>query len=142
MKRAVIVLLAVSLGGSACNWFENPAPTEARLVVDGDAGNTVRVIVSTRFVASVTAEGQTRVVIIESDTVLTTLPYERIYRIEQDRGFFAETARLDADLQNVRMQVFVDHRKQFDEAGALRTDQPYRFVYTFNQVITRDIVVL
>jgi hypothetical protein len=142
MKRTAIVLVAASLVATACNWFEDPAPNEARLVIDGEAGTMVRLIVSTRFVAAVNELGQTRIEIFESDTVVTTLPYERVYTIEKDQRFFAETARLDADLPNVRMQVFVDHRKQFDEAGALLSGQPYRFVYTFNQAITREIVVI
>ena len=142
MKRTAIVLAAASLLLSACGWFEDPAPNEARLVVQGEAGKTVRLIVSSKFVAAVNEQGQTRVVIFEADTLVTTLPYDMVYTIEEDQRFFAEAARLDDDLQTVRMQVFLDQRKQFDEGGALLLGAPYRFVYTFNQAITRDIVVI
>lgn len=140
MKRpAILTALTLVLG---CGIIEDPTPEQARLIVTGDAETPVRLIVSTKFVAQVNEIGQTRVVIFESDTLVTTLPYETLHAINQDQRFFVEAARLDADLQNVQVQVFVDERKLFDEGGALLADQPYRFVYTFNQRVTRDIVVL
>jgi hypothetical protein len=142
MNRTAILVLAALLPAGGCSLVEDPSPNEARLVVQGEAGKEVRIIVSSKFVAAVNEAGQTRVVIIESDTVVTTLPFEASYQIEEDQQFFAEAARLEDDVQNVKMQVFVDQRIQFDEGGALMDGFPYRFVYTFNQQITRDIVVL
>jgi hypothetical protein len=142
MKRTAVLLVSLSLASAACSWFDSPAPDEARLVIEGDPGTTVRVIVSTRFLAAVNDRGQTRVEIFQSDTIVATLPYDRVYTIEDDQRFFAETARLEADLANLRMQVFIDGRRQFDEVGALIANAPYRFVYTFNQPLTRDIEVL
>lgn len=142
MKRTAIVLLVVCLFAVACSLFDDPVPNEARVLIEGETGKTVRLIVSTKFVAAVTPQGQTRVEVFQSDTIVTTLPYERVYTIEDDQRFFVETARLDADLANLRMQVYVDDRRQFDEVGALVASRPYRFVYAFNQVITREIVVL
>jgi hypothetical protein len=126
----------------ACGWFDDPAPDRARVVVEGEAGKEVRLIISTQFVASVNDQGQTRVVLFQADTVIVTLPFETVYTIEEDHQFFSETARLEADLQNVRVQIYLDHRKEFDAGGPLLPDQPYRFVYTFNRATTRDIVVL
>jgi hypothetical protein len=140
--RGTAILLLSLLATAACDWFENPAPEQARLVIEGDPSRTVRLVVSTKFVAGVSQNGQTRVEIFEADTVVTTLPYERVYRIEDDQRIFVETSRLDADLANLRMQVFVDDRRQFDEVGALLTGTLYRFVYTYNQALTRDIVVI
>jgi hypothetical protein len=141
MKRSVILLVAALLP-AGCELVEDPSPEEARLVVEGEAGKQVRIIVSTKFVAAVNDVGQTRIVIFEADTLVTTLPYERRWAIDEDQRFFAEAARLDADLQSVHMEVFIDSRSQFAEGGVLIEAQPYRFVYTFNQQITRDIVVL
>jgi hypothetical protein len=142
MRPSALALAAASLVFAACSWFEDPAPNEARLTIDGVAGSTVRLIVSSKFVAAVNERGQTTVVLFEADTLVTTLPFNRVYRIEKDQRFFAETTREDADLPNIHMQVFVDNRRQFNEVGALVPGQPYRFVYTYNQVITREIVVL
>ena len=142
MRVVVVAPLAALLIASGCGLIEDPSPDRARLQIEGDAGKTVRLIVSTEFVAAVNEVGQTRVVIIKSDTLQVTLPYTKEYNIEDQQRFFAETARSGEDLSAVHMQVFVDSRKQFDESGALLSGQPYRFVYTFNQVITQDIVVV
>jgi hypothetical protein len=139
MNRTAIFFLASVLG---CGLFDVPSPDEARVLIEGEAGKQVMVITSTKFVASVNEDGQTRVVIFSSDTVLTTLPYERRYAIGGDQRFFAEASRLDADLQTVHLQVYLDEAKRFDEGGPLRDGQPYRFVSTFNQAVTREIVVL
>jgi hypothetical protein len=141
MKASKIVLMA-SLLSASCGWFEDPRPNEARLVVDGESGKPVRLIVSTKFVAAVNEAGQTRIVLFQADTIVTTLPIDRTVTIGGDERFFAETARLDSDLATVRMQVFLDRKKEFDEDGPLITGQPYRFVFSFNQQITRDIVVI
>lgn len=142
MNGKATLLLAVLAGTAACGLIEDPSPNEARLVVEGEAGKQVRIIVSTEFVAAVNEVGQTRVVLIESDTLVTTLPYESRYRIEEDQRFFADVSRLEDDLESVHMEVVIDGRVEFAEGGVLLEGQPYRFVYTFNQMITRDIVVL
>ena len=141
MKRNVLALLAASLL-AGCGLVEDPSPEQARLVIQGDAGKQVRIITSTKFVAAVTEEGLTRVIIIESDTAFVTLPHDVTISLKDDQRFFAETARQDDDVGSVRMEVYVDRRKQFDEGGPLLAGQPYRFVYTFNQAITREILVL
>lgn len=142
MKRLRILAVLAALTGSGCELFENPAPDEARLIVEGDTGKMVRVIVSTKFVAAIQPDGRTRVAIFEADTFFTRLPFNRTYDIEADQRFFAETSWLESDLQTVKMQVFVDRRKQFDEAGVLTDGRPYRFAYTFNQPITRELEVI
>ncbi|MGH7466608.1 MAG: hypothetical protein ACRENP_01345 [Longimicrobiales bacterium] len=137
---AWVVLAAGLLAG--CDWFEDRTPEEVRVVIKGDAGKQVRLITSTRFVAAVNEIGQTRVVIFESDTTVITLPHDRVYSLRGDPRFFAEAARQDADFQSLRMEVYVDRRKEFDEGGPLTAGQPYRFLFTFNQQITREIVVI
>ena len=142
MKRLAVLAAVASLVVNSCGWFDDPSPEQARVFINGDPGKQIRLIISTRFVAAVNEQGITRVVIIEADTALITLPHDRVYSIQEDQRFFVEAARMDADFQSVRMEVYIDSRKQFEEGGPLLTDQPYRFVYTFNQAITREIVVI
>lgn len=142
MKRTAVVLVSASLLAGGCDLINDPTPDEARLVIQGAGDTPVRVIISTEFVAQINQLGQTEVVIFAADTIITSLPYETVYEIREDQRFFAEAARQDADLESVHMQVFIDGRRQFDEGGRLLENQPYRFVYTFNQAITREIVVL
>jgi uncharacterized protein (UPF0248 family) len=141
-KRMAILLAAAGLLMGGCGMFEDPTPQQARLVIEGEAGKQVRLIVSTKFVAAVNEEGQTRVVIFQSDTLLTTLPHHRIVSIREDQRFFVEAARSETDLQALRMEVYVDSRKQYDEDGPLVANQPFRFVYSFNQAVTRIIEVI
>jgi hypothetical protein len=141
MRAASLVLAALAVV-SGCSLGDDLSPNRARLMIEGDAGKAVRLIISTEFVAAVNESGQTRVVIIKSDTVQVTLPYQKEYNIEEQQRFFVETARSAEDVRSLHMQVFVDTRKQFDESGVLIAGQPYRFVYTFNQLITRDILVV
>ena len=140
--RAASLLLAALVVVSGCGLTDNLSPSRARLTIDGDAGKQVRLIVSTEFVAAVNESGITRVVIIKSDTVQATLPYQKEYNIAAQQRIFVETARSAEDLASLQMQVFVDSRKQFDQSGVLKTGQPYRFIYTFNQLITREVVVI
>lgn len=141
MRRIPILLLALLAPG--CDLvLENPEPQEARLEMEGEAGKPIRIITSTEFVAAVNDLGQTRVQVFVADTIVTTLPYRRTYRIDDDHRYFVEAARLDDDLASIRMEVYIDDRKQFDQGGSLTGGQPYRFVYSFNQTVTREIVIL
>jgi hypothetical protein len=142
MRHFVIMVAAVWLTGACGLLLDNPAPEEARPVINGDAGKSVRLITSTEFVAAVTDAGQTRVEMFVADTVITTLPYERVFDIGDDQRFLVEASWIDTDLETMNVRVFLDDEKRFDEAGVLLEGAPYRFVYLFNQLITRDILLL
>jgi hypothetical protein len=136
------MLAAIWLTGACGLLLDNPSPERARLVIVGDSDKSVRLITSTNFLAAVNEQGQTRVEMFVSDTVITTLPYERVFDIEDDQRFLVEAAWIDTDLEAVSVQVFLDDAIRFDEAGLLIEGQPYRFVYMFNQAFTRDILLL
>jgi hypothetical protein len=142
MRRNVLLMVAVWLAVGCDLLLDNPEPDTARLEISGDTGKPVRLITSTEFVAAVNDVGQTRVEIFVADTVITTLPYERVYNIERDHRFLVEASWIDTDLEQVSVKVYLDEEKQFDESGLLMEGQPYRFVYTFNQAVTQDIVLL
>jgi hypothetical protein len=142
MRRNVLLIVAVLLAGGCDLLLENPEPDTARLVISGDTGKPVRLITSTEFVAAVNDVGQTRVEIFVADTVITTLPYERVYDIKRDHRFLVEASWIDTDIEQVSVKVYLDDEKQFDESGLLMEGQPYRFVYLFNQAVTQDIVLL
>jgi hypothetical protein len=138
MRRIGIVVLIATLA-TAC--IENPTPKRARVVINGEAGKQVRLVISSQFVAAVNEQGRTRVVVIKADTVDTTLPFEKEINIEKDQQFLAMTFRLANDVSNLRMQVFIDARRMFDEGGTL-SNEPFRFVYTFNRPVTRDLEII
>jgi hypothetical protein len=46
-RNAMLLLAALAAGG--CGLVEDPTPDEARLIVEGEAGKQVRLIISTKF---------------------------------------------------------------------------------------------
>jgi len=138
LQVAVLCILACA----ACELFADGTPNETRVVIDGEAGALVRIVTSTEFVAGVNENRVTRVVILSSDTVMTTLPFQRTYGITENYQFFIEASRADADVAGFRMQVYVDKDKEFDEGGKLTPEAPYRFVYQFNHLFTDAIEVV
>ena len=139
-RTTFALLLALAMGGG-CSWFEDPSPEEARILISGDPDTPIELIVSSRFTAGVSDAGVTRVVIVESDTILTTLPFDRKFDIRGDYKFFVQAARRDADVGSLRMQVFIDSQREFDEDGPLVANGPFRFVFQFNQFLTDAIDV-
>lgn len=136
-RAAAGVLLL--LGATACNWFDDPSPDEARLMIDGPAGTTVQLVTSTSFVAARRTDGVTEVEIIDSETISATLPFESTYGIRDEQRFLAWTSQLDSDVENIRVRVFLDGTKEFDQSGPLQEGTDYRFVYAFNQPVSQLI---
>ena len=131
----------VVLVAGGCAPFEDPAPREARLVLDGDVGASVRVVAATRFVARIRPNGRTQVDLATSDTLFRTLPFDTVYALGAEQRIFAEGRALQKDLLTFRMQVFLDGEVEFDVSGPLLRGSPLRFVYSFNQLLTPDIDV-
>lgn len=138
----VLTLSAVAALSGGCDWFDSPAPDEARVLIDGEVGARIRLITSTKFVAGLNQAGNTRVVVIESDTAYATLPFDGRYSIKGDYRFLVDASLADADLASVRMRVFLDASQEFEEAGPLTPGVSYQFVYTFNQFFTSVIDVV
>lgn len=135
------VLLALAMGSGACGWFDDPSPDEARLVVESDAATPVRVVVSLRFVAGETEVGDTQVEVFQADTFDVTPPFDRTFGIREEQRFFAEVSRLEED-GRVRVRVYLDGDERFNDTGGLAEEGPFRFVFLFNQIVSRNIEVL
>lgn len=126
---------------TACGWFEDLRPIEARVVIDGPAGARVQLITSTRFVAGVDEIGTTRVEVFVADTSHAVLPFRQVWVIRSERQFFAQAEHLEDD-HVLHMQVFINDQIKFDEAGPLFASAPFRFVYMFNRALTPTIEVV
>jgi hypothetical protein len=137
-------MLATTLltAATACDWFEDLRPVEARVSIDGTPGSRVQVITSSRFVAGVNEVGVTQVSVIASDTAWPALPFEAKFQITADQRFLVQLSRFQEDVASVRMRVFVNDDRKFNEGGALLAETPYLFVYTFNQRLTSSIDVV
>lgn len=107
----------------------------------GEAGQRVRAIYSTQFVAGLSEFGVTRVQVVRADTVVHQLPFQRTVDISIDRRWFVQAESLDGDTLSVNVIVNVDDRGLVDEAGGIFPGEPWHFVYSFNQLLTRDLDV-
>lgn len=136
------LLVAVALlATSGCEVFDDPTPRNIFFEMNGEAGQQVRVIYSTQFVAGVNEFGVTRVQVVRSDTILHEVPFTRAIDISIDRRWFVQAESLGSDTLEVHVVVDVDDRNLVNEAGGIFPGDPWHFVYAFNQLLTRDLDV-
>ena len=135
-----LLLTAVTLGGCSAI-LDDPTPENIHFEMRGEAGARVRAIYSTQFVAGLSEFGVTRVQVVRADTVVHEIPFQRAMNISIDRRWFVQAESLDGDTLSVHVIVNVDDRGLVDEAGGIFPDEPWHFVYSFNQLLTRDLDV-
>ena len=134
-----LALTAVVLGG--CSVLDDPTPDNIYFEMRGEAGGQVRAIYSTQFVAGLNEFGVTRVQVVRSDTVVHELPFQRAMDISIDRRWFVQAEALGGDTLAVHVVVNVDDRGLVNESGGIFPGEPWHFVYSFNQLLTRDLDV-
>ena len=142
-KQHFIALLLPALAfAPACQIFEDLTPENVFFRMEGEAGSSVQLVLSTEFVAGVNEIGVTQVQVFRSDTVVIVLPADTIISIARYRQFFLEAAPLSSDMMNVSVLVEIDGRKQVEESGNIFRISPWRYVYVFNQPLTRSVEVV
>ena len=141
-----IWMVAVAAAGSllgACDWFEDPTPESVRVTIDGTPGDSLIVITSTVFVAATNELGSTTVNSFASDTTVWMLPADRTFDIREDQRFMilgtpgdsATTVPIDA---NVRVDTRTPFRADID----VTAENPFLFLFLFNQEIVSDFELL
>ena len=135
-----LLLAVVALGGCSAI-LDDPTPENIYFEMRGEAGDRVRVIYSTQFVAGLNEFGVTRVQVVRSDTIIHEIPFERAVDISIDRRWFVQAESLGADTLAVQVIVNVDDRGLVNESGGIFPGEPWHFVYSFNQLLTRDLDV-
>ncbi|MCY3701010.1 MAG: hypothetical protein OXH46_15430 [Gemmatimonadetes bacterium] len=135
-----LLLAAIALGGCS-EIFDDPTPENIYFEMRGEAGDRVRAIYSTQFVAGRNEFGVTRVQVVRSDTVIHEIPFRRAMDISIDRRWFVQAESLGGDTLSVQVIVNVDDRGLVNEAGGIFPGEPWHFVYAFNQLLTRDLDV-
>ena len=110
--------------------------------MSGDPGASVQLMMSTEFIAGVNEVGMTEVKVCRSDTVVVALPVDTVISISRYKQFLLEATPLSADTMNVSVRIDVDTRKQLDESGDIFRVNPWRYVYVFNQPVTRSVEII
>jgi hypothetical protein len=142
-RRIGLFALVLAPGlGWACSTFEDPTPENISFRIEGPAGTTVEAIYSTQFVAGVDEQNVTRVQVFRSDTVLHLLPIDTVFDISIDRRFFVQVTPEGSDPTAVAVRVDVDDRTVLSDTGDLVAAEPWRYVYMFNQQLTRVVDVV
>lgn len=132
-------LLLVAVAG--CSVWGDPSPETLSFRMDGPAGAEVTLVVSKLFQAGTDEIGTTVVTVLSSDTSVQTLPIDMVFDIVMARRFFV-MATPEQDGVEVEVRIDVDDRSIFDDEGALFIEDPWRFVYVYNQLITNNVDVV
>ena len=136
--RAATVLLVISLGiglVAGCGLVSDPAPSTARVVIDGTGADEVQLVVSTVFLAQdQTADfGRTLdVQVIEGDTLTVDVPFEATYDITRPQRFLAQvyTTTDTTSLEGIQVDGSIDGDRRFTRT-ATDTDSLVQFVYIY-----------
>ena len=129
---ALAVALAVAFLG-ACGLFEDTRPSMLSFSMSRDDGSQALAIYATDFVAGVDEIGITHIQVFNSDTVLHTLPFDTIFDIAAEQQWFVQVQSLGSDTLDVSVHVGVDGRDIVSESGGIFPDDPWNYVYVFNQ---------
>ncbi len=135
------LLATAALAATACEILEDGTPSRILFQMEGDAGLQARAIYSRDFVAGIDEMGVTHVQVFSSDTVLHTLPIDTAMSIAAEQQWFVQVETLAGDTLAVTVTVDVDSRTLVSRFGGIFPDQPWRYVYVFNQVLTENVDV-
>lgn len=131
MRFLPVFVTVVVLGG--CSIFEDPTPRQVSFQMTGQPGDSVQAIYSSDFLAGVDELGGTRVQVFGRDTVWQALPIDTVFDISASSQWFVQVA--SADTIEVSVRVEVDERTLVDSQGGIFPDDPWRYVYQFNQFL-------
>ena len=134
-------VLAALVLATACVAFDDWTPEEISFEMTGSEGMGARVVYSTDFSAGVDIDGVTDVLVFTSDTVDHTLPIDTSMSIARDRQWLVLVEPAGGETLEVEVSVSVDDRSLVMESGSILPEIPWRYLYVFNQKITRDVDV-
>jgi len=130
-RVALVLLLAV--WSTACSLFQSADPEEIRVLVEGPAGASVRVVISQQFILSGAADGSDAVAVTfaASDTIAATLPFDRSFNLAPTYRFVARAYGPESgETVTVRMRVLVDGEQRYNQTGPVEQNF-LQFIYLF-----------
>lgn len=138
---AALVMACVVAAG--CEIFEDQAPKLVSFRMEGAVGDSVTIIFSKEFLAGTSETGVTQVRLIGADTIRRRLPIDTIIDVRVERQLLVSASpRAPGDTVDVKVEIFVDGRNIFDDAGKIFPDNPWLFLYRFNAPPTRSVEIV
>jgi hypothetical protein len=126
-----LVLAAATLTG--CDILdEGEAPTSARLIIDGGAGQAFNLVTSNDFTVVANSDtGETGEIILnEADTVLISAPINERYSLGSGVRFFIKVFRDQPLSEPINVKVLVGGTQRYNSTSAL-DGLTMEFVYTY-----------
>ena len=131
-------LFALSVAG--CDIFRTGGPEEARLQIQGVAGKSVDLIISTQFLSQTQpvfdsetgiSVGDTTVFsLFAADTFSVTLPFDQEYDIRDRQQFFAQVLRMEPQSDAIEGRLWVDGDLKIEQRPG-STQESVLFIYNF-----------
>ena len=143
MRRTIGIGLTAALCASlaaGCSLFEDPTPDHISVRVSG--GAPVEIVYSKQFVSGIDEQGVTRVQVFSTDTVFQALPLDTVIDISAERQFFVQITPTTSGTITVDTRVDVDDRTLVNASADMISSNPWRYVYQFNQQVTRIVDVV
>lgn len=142
LRNVCVVAVALTMAPLAgCGWFDDPTPDEARVSLEGAAGEDVQIVMSKQFLTGVTTDNVTQVELFQSDTLIRSMPFDTTINISNEQRFFVRTIDVDTVSTTARMQVFIDGTARYDQQTLVTVEQ-LLFLFAFNQPVTSFIELL
>ncbi len=116
---------------AGCDFLGTDRPSEAQVIIDGDADATVNVITSQNFFMGFSDEMGTDVSFVEADTVVVNLPFDETYDLRPSAWFAVRLTAPEDQTPEVHMRVLLDGSERFNQSGVLE-DQHMQYFVTHN----------
>ena len=136
-KRATVAgALAFSLmvaGACSLSTAPDEKPTKAVIEIDGSSPNPLKLIISTDFYEQFnTSTGAYTPILVSSDTVLITPPYDKTVAIGYSGSIYVELLQPELATATVHMKVDLDNGEGYEQNATLsdRAQLIYYFVFT------------
>lgn len=118
---------------TGCSLFESSEPERIQVLVEGQAGQEARLVVSQQFIVSASQDGSEGVGVTfgSADTLAITLPFDRSFNLAPSFQFVARAyGPASGDTVTVRMRVLVDGDQRYNQTGPVE-ENFLQFIYLF-----------
>ena len=127
------LFLSLAATFSACSTETDVGkPSQARILVDGTAAESMELITATDFIEMVDQSDQTtEYVLLDSDTVMIDLAYDQTVDIVTLGSIFFQLKYEPVEPANIRMRVWLDDELQIDQPATMSEGAAliYSFIY-------------